>query len=469
MFAFDDRRLASWRFGTMIVLLAACCFLGGASRQDVSSLLLLQPFAVICAGIFWFTSGAMRWRSVGPALLLLAALAAVMAAQLIPLPPELWTALPGHGQFESSAAAAGLEQPWRPISLTPDRTLGSLVSLSVPIAVLLGLASLSVEQTRRLLPYLIGATAISALLGLAQIAGGSQRVMYLFDISNFGSPVGLFSNRNHQALFLVIVWPMLALWASLPGKDGLMGAKRWIALAIAIFMMPLILATGSRAGLGFGIVAIVIAVFVWRQGRAAILGGMFGRLLLPLGLVSGLAVVFLTIFLSRDETIKRVFGFSFSDEVRFQVFPLLVGIVEDFFPVGSGFGSFDPLFRSYEPFEALQPLYLNHAHNDLLELAIEGGLPALLIAGSLIFLILRRLMSLRSAGSSRVSQAFAWVGATLLGILLLSSLVDYPLRTPLLAAMACIGWAWLSDHSQAAPSSRHGKASKELYDGELRA
>ena len=51
-------------------------------------------------------------------LILLGALAALMAIQLIPLPPGIWTALPGRERYLEAAAAIGIPQPWRPISLT---------------------------------------------------------------------------------------------------------------------------------------------------------------------------------------------------------------------------------------------------------------------------------------------------------------------------------------------------------------
>jgi O-antigen ligase len=112
-----------------------------------------------------------------------------------------------------------------------------------------------------------------------------------------------------------------------------------------------------------------------------------------------------------------------------------------FLPLGSGFGTFDPAFRRFEPDSLLSTIYFNQAHNEPVQLAIEGGLPVLLLL--LFFLVwwsraaLSAVRSSHSASKRPLSRAMAAVTV----ILLLSSLVDYPLRTPLLSglfALACI-------------------------------
>lgn len=453
MIAHDiSRRMESVRFGTLLVLLAASFVLGGASRNDVASLMLLQPFAVVCGTIFLLT-GPIRWSSVRIPMLLLLALAALMAIQLVPLPPELWTRLPGHGPFAASAAVVGLEQPWRGISLTPDLTLASLVGLAVPAAVLMGFASLPPERTWGLLLLLIGGVAASALVGLAQIAGGQGSPFYFYEITNRGSPVGFFSNRNHLGVLLAMAWPMLAIWADLPAEQRLYDAKRWIAMSLAILLLPLLLATGSRAGLVLGAIGLAASLLLWsRRSRSSPPRDRLSALLMGTGLAAALCVIGATIVLSRDEALQRATGVSFDQDVRFEYLPRLIEISRDFFPVGAGFGGFDPIFRYYEPTELLQPTYLNHAHNDLVELTISGGLPGLVIlAIFLAWLGVRATKVLTSSQRSR-SVAFAWLGLIMIVIMLLSSLVDYPLRTPLMAALFAVACGWLSDY--AAPERR---------------
>src|SRR5690606_38328423 len=100
-----------------------------------------------------------------------------------------------------------------------------------------------------------------------------------------------------------------------------------------------------------------------------------------------------------------------------------------------------------EPVAILAPQYFNHAHNDLLELILVGGLPAALLLAVFLAWLARqafRVMRARHGGSS---LTFARLGLAMVVILLLSSLVDYPFRTPLLAPLFAIGCGWLCDHS----------------------
>lgn len=432
------------RLWTLAGLLIACFLFGGASRNDVMSLAVLQPLAVICATIFLLSHGPIRWASVRIPLLLLGALAAVMAVQLVPLPPDVWSKLPGHGRFTEPAQVAGIAQPWRGISLTPDLTLASLVGLVTPFAVLIGFASLPPERNRVLLPLMIGGIGLSALIGLGQVAGGAGSPFYFYDITNSDSPVGFFSNRNHQALALAMVWPMLAVWATSPAEPRFFAAKRWVAVSLSVFLLPMLLATGSRAGLALGALGLVVAWLLWRRQDAAAQPDRWSALLVPLGLGAAICVVAASIVLSRDVAFERITGVSFGEESRLQYLPTLIEISRDFFPVGAGFGGFDPLFRAYEPFALLQPTYLNHAHNDLVELIISGGLPAgAILAAFLAWLGLRARAVLGSAPPGR-SIAFARLGLLIIVSVLLSSLVDYPLRTPLMAALFAVACGWLS-------------------------
>lgn len=440
-------RFGSLRFVTMVALLAACFLFGGASRLDVFSLIVLQAFAVICAAIFLLSTSALRWQVVAVPLLMLAALAGIMAVQLIPLPPAVWLALPGHEAFREVAALAGVEQPWRPMSLTPDLTLGSLVSLSVPAAVLIGFAALTPEQTRRLLPVILIGIGLSAVVGLAQIAGGGRGPLYFYEVTNLGSPVGLFANRNHQAVTLALAFPMLALWASRTRGATDTRTRPLVALAVALFFVPVILAIGSRAGLVFAVIGLA-AAWHWRRAFASLAPDRRSKAIAAgVGTVALAAVIGASLAFSRDEALQRLTGMSVAEEVRLSYMPTVIEIVRDFLPLGTGFGSFDPIFRVYEPFELLSPQYLNHAHNDLLELVLTGGLPALaLLAWFLVWAGKAGLPLLRPQASSPEGQ-FARLGLVVIIILLLSSLVDYPLRTPLLAALFAVACGWLSAYS----------------------
>src|SRR5262249_55379503 len=127
-------------------------------------------------------------------------------------------------------------------------------------------------------------------------------------------------------------------------------------------------------------------------------------------------------------------------DTRITNLPPLWQTARAFFPWGSGFGSFDSVYRHFEPRALLSTIYMNQAHNEPLQLLIEGGAPAI------VLLLLFAGWWVRTPGSAlfvaeipgRRAMGVAGVATSI--ILMLSSLVDYPLRTPLLAGVFVFAW-----------------------------
>ena len=91
-------------------------------------------------------------------------------------------------------------------------------------------------------------------------------------------------------------------------------------------------------------------------------------------------------------------------------------------------GSFREVYRQFEPLQSLGEFtFANHAHNELLQNTIEGGLPALVLM--LVFVgvvVASALALLRRGGGADPWRRAALVSAS---VPLIHSLVDYPLRT----------------------------------------
>ena len=87
----------------------------------------------------------------------------------------------------------------------------------------------------------------------------------------------------------------------------------------------------------------------------------------------------------------------------------------------------------------LGPQYLNQAHNDVAQLVIEGGALGLglMLLGLVWFCRAgwRCWRAFRASDGSAGMGLFAWLS---LATLLAASLVDYPLRTPSLMAVAAL-------------------------------
>jgi hypothetical protein len=442
------------RFYVFVAFLVIVFFTGGGSRDDIQSLLLLRPVAVLFCAYALTVKAPEQWKGRMFPLYILGALLALMVLQLIPLPPSVWTALPERQIFANIADIAGIEQPWRPLTLSPSKTLNSLFALAVPIAAMMLYLNLDREYRRRAVPVLIILCSISALWAIFQAIGPARGPLYLYRITNFGSGVGLFANRNHQAVMLASTIVMLGWYAgSLKPHVRQAVLKFYASVATILVFVPLIFITGSRAGLLLMMPALVLALCLiyfggYYPGKTArkrrpssskfsLLSGR--RLMLAIGIVtiSGMAIA--SVLLSRSLAFDRLFSGGDVEELRWQLLPTLVTMLKDYMPWGSGFGSFEHVYKIYETPELLRPSYLNQAHNDWLQFFIEGGVPALLIAICAIVWFCVRLGTVAKTwrSSNPVKYGVLMCLAAIL-FLLAASIGDYPLRVPIIMAIFAV-------------------------------
>jgi O-antigen ligase len=431
------------RFYLLIAFVIVCALLGGSARADVPGLLVLRPMAVLAIAAFLLIPGKREFDAVRVPLLLLAALAAAIAVQLIPLPPGWWLSLPGHARYAEAANAIGAAQPWRPISLSPDATWNSLVALLLPLAMLVGIASIRGDQRMALIALFAALVMGSTALGILQLA---VRDGFPFQPYAFWTPgAGFLANRNHQAALLACGLPLLRLWTLLPVANPRVYRMRiGLASVSAALMIVMMLVIGSRAGValtGVGLVgAFLVAPTFGEQIRTPRMRSLvrIAAVALPV-----LLVVVVVVF-GRAVAIDRVLDVESLDrESRINLAPVVLSITRDFLPFGTGFGSFDQVFRGFEPDSALHRQYFNHAHNDLAELAMTGGALALLVlVAFLAWWSWRAFLAI--GGRPSIFRASRRLGVFVTAVLMLSSIVDYPLRAPLLALLFAAACAWMS-------------------------
>jgi O-antigen ligase len=182
------------------------------------------------------------------------------------------------------------------------------------------------------------------------------------------------------------------------------------------------------------------------------------RLLAYLPVATGVLAAAAVYLLSRDVAFQRFFEDD-TASVRSTMLPVYLRMAGDFFPFGTGFGSFDSMFRFYEPAAHLGPAYLNHAHNDLAEIVIEGGLLPLLLLVPFLAWIMVRGARLWFGRLESNEQLLGRIGSAAALLVLLSSLVDYPLRTPLISVLMTIACYWIHEASRVAKESRARKSS----------
>jgi O-antigen ligase len=244
---------------------------------------------------------------------------------------------------------------------------------------------------------------------------------------------------------------------------------RRVGMPLSAFLGLLIVATlllaGSRAGLLTGAVGALAGSVLYasmaaarnersRQGDRARSGWserLRNPLIIPIAAIACIAIV-ATAFASTP-TMKRLLKTNAAEEDRLQLISPLMSLAREMMPLGGGFGSFNNLFRRFEDVETLKTAYLNHAHMDVVQIVVEGGIPAaLLFAAFLIWWAKRVSASWRSPASTSITDNLGRIGSITTGIALLASIADYPLRTPLHMAVFVIGCVWLQRAARPKPS-----------------
>jgi hypothetical protein len=442
---------ASPQFWTLALFVISVWLTGGASRVDAQSLILLRPLSVVVCALALLTLRrehivSRKWLFAGFGCIMLLCL-----IHLVPLPPNLWKSLPGRELFAEIDKLAGLGEVWRPLTITPMNGWHAFASLITPLAVLLLGVQLNREDLYRLLPLLLALGGLSGLLGVLQIMGDPQGSLYLYRITNNGSAVGLFANRNHAAVMLACLFPMLSVYASISrGTEDTQRMRQFLAVAVGIMLIPLILVTGSRSGILMTLPALIVAAFLYRkpiQGRSVRRGE--GRFQLKAGYsVAGAIVaslVLLTIIFSRAAAVDRLLKQSAVEDSRADYWDVGLKMIAKYFPFGSGTGSFVEAYQIHEPVRTLTTNYVNHMHNDWLEIPLTGGLPAIAILMVAVgFYTLKTIRLWRGADRDRRAVKIAKLASALILIIALASAADYPLRTPIIMSVFAILCLWFS-------------------------
>jgi O-antigen ligase len=419
------------------VLLVFSFLLGGASRQNELRLAILELSALplLVMGLQAVLNRPLAVRAHILPLGILAGLAAIPLLQLVPLPPGIWTNLPGRGDLVLALNLIEATPGWAPLSLTPDQTWQSALALLPALAMFLGVLALGSEAKDRQIRLMLGLTVAAIILGSIQLASGGTQ-FYPWRTTNLGTVVGFFANRNHFATLCLVAMPFAAMLAGQAVRRTREQNNFMLWLAV-LLIAGLIVALGvikSRAGvilLGPVLIGSVLVAWV-ASGR----GRPNPLLLAGLGAaaVAGTAVAVFVLgpLLARFDT-------GGLKEGRFENWPVVAKAAENYLPVGSGVGSFDPVYRSVEPLQRLDSTFFNQAHNDYLEIWLETGwLGIALLIVFLVWFAKRAWSAWRgSASSARNLQRASTVA---IAAILLHSAADYPLRTATMMtilAMCC--------------------------------
>jgi len=423
--------LQQLQFGMAALVLIGALVLGGGQGTPGDS--AVQVAAALLIGLcLWRHAGdetarlpVAAWFPVLPL--------AVVLLQWLPIPQGAWALAEARGDLATELAAAGVD-PVHRWSLVPVSSERALVWLLPAVALFLAALQVGSSARHKLLGLLVLVAALSVLLGLAQIMAGPDSALFFYTFTNNRATVGFFANRNHFASLLAVCLPIAVIgtMAWYQRQEASSSLTRLGVLAgvgvVALFVLGVAI-TYSRAGLLLGMAGLLACLPIVlrmrrRRGTRRALGM---ALALGFTLVGQFALFGLLQRLEEDPL----------EDARLAVLPAVVETAKAHGPWGAGLGGFRRAFEPVDPEPGYA--YINHAHNDWLELWVDAGPLGLSVAVVLLLALTWASWRVwpREPGAAPAGRAALPLAAALgLWLLAAHSLADYPLRTSAMLAVA---------------------------------
>jgi O-antigen ligase len=422
--------------------LLACLILGG-SAQGIWQNALLQLAGLGIIAWAAATGDEPLPKSAQALLLIVAAGVAVVVLQLVPMPPSLW-ANGLRARIAEGYALLGRPVPPLPLSLTPYAGLNTLLGIIPPLALFCAILRLGAFRASWLAAALLAGTLAGITLGALQVvAPGASSPWYLYPETNRGVAVGFFANVNHMADLLVCALPFIAALAAAGRSRNI---QRYSALLTILAGTALLLAVGialngSLAGFSLAVPAIAASILIVAPPSR--------NLRLPVAIITGLALLAAVGAMASTSIGSSRIGQEASGSVqsRRDILKTTEKAIGDTMPFGTGLGSFVHVYPLYESPDRVMSEYVVHAHNDYAELALELGLAGVLLIG--VFLAWWGVAAKSAWRTGGGGGPYARAASIASAVILVHSLVDFPLRTSAIAATFAMCLALLIDRRPA--------------------
>jgi O-antigen ligase len=295
----------------------------------------------------------------------------------------------------------------------------------------------------RLIAAFLVLGVLEALYGLVQYLGGWQKIYFYTKQFDLEEPTGTYINRNHYAGMLEMILPFsLALLFHEYGKLRRAGSaaavtikqfllrqtlqRLVLCLSIAVVLFAALLFSRSRMGIVAGSASLLVIFSLAGVSR------LHGKMGIFLSILFVAISICLAIWIGPGPIVGRFADvqqeFSTSEQSRLSIWRDAQTLVRQDPIFGTGLGTFPVAYTAVQT--AFPGQFVNHAHNDYLELAIDLGLPAALILfGPILFILARTVRTfLFAPGLFERSVALGCAGSIV--AILLHSLTDFNLYIP---------------------------------------
>ena len=323
------------------------------------------------------------------------------------------------------------------------------------------LGSINIDFARRC-SFLLGWTSVCKgafrivcryrILGLsvgsswiATVAQGSGSQLRFFEYTNSSEAVGFFANRNHFAVLLYVTILLASPWLVRATRGAVQkGALRTSSILIFVSACAMIIAitaglamARSRAGVTLAILALLgvaaISVSVRERGDTKLKGFRSPQLVV-------FALLLFSVLFSAQLGLHRIlarFDGDLLENLRFALMSVSLEAAMTSLPFGTGLGSFVPTYAVFERAEDLFTGFANRAHNDFMELFLELGLAGILVVTLFLTWYGIRCFEVwfkpQEVGTANLILQRA--STVCVALILLHSMVDYPLRTTAIAVV----------------------------------
>ncbi|MET4221643.1 O-antigen ligase [Bradyrhizobium sp. LB14.3] len=358
-----------------------------------------------------------------------------------------------HEQLSDSPWVAPFQPIWKQASdllgvpIAPSASIvknEAFFALGAPLAnilaILLGIiVGVNRERARRMLWVIAISGALYALYGLASFLIEPTMILWRDKTAYLGSVTGTFINRNTAAAYFgsgAVIWMLLILekvrrriperrliWknvsrdlSDIPPSEILPHLLAFLVCLMAMFM------TGSRAGVGLSLLAMIVAFTVFLRRDLPTRSGI------ALALVAGAAIALGLLQFLGGRVSTRFDSQGLADEGRMEAWKSTLRIIGDNPWFGTGMGTFRWAFPPYRSSNISIYGVWDRAHSTPLELTSEVGIPLALliaIAWAVIFIVLAR-----GVLSRRRDAIIPLAAAATASLSVLHSSLDFTLQIP---------------------------------------